>query len=277
MCTDVRYNDRVSKSQCSAPGCETRVQAHKLCHKHLAGIGLKQCAAPGCQLQVRSHGLCYSHLAESGHVPQRTPWRSGQQCLVDDCPDPSKSLGYCNFHYQRNHVYGDPLGGPKRRKRRDSTPGPCAAPGCDRQRDKGSFCPTHYMRMRTHGDARPNVPIRASGKTPMNERVWRKVNKYGPIPSHRPDLGPCWIWEPAPRGAGGYARVQPNDGSGRTVRVHVWTYEQENGPVPAGLELDHLCCVRHCVRPSHLEAVTHKENVQRGMAHRRRRLNRSAA
>lgn len=42
-----------------------------------------------------------------------------------------------------------------------------------------------------------------------------------------------------------------------------YSYEQENGPIPAGLEIDHLCRVPTCVRPSHLEAVTHAENMRR--------------
>lgn len=41
------------------------------------------------------------------------------------------------------------------------------------------------------------------------------------------------------------------------------TYEEFNGPVPAGMELDHLCRVRCCVNPMHLEPVTHDENMKR--------------
>lgn len=43
-------------------------------------------------------------------------------------------------------------------------------------------------------------------------------------------------------------------------------YEHVKGPVPDGLELDHLCRVHNCVNPAHLEAVTHAENVRRGEA-----------
>lgn len=46
--------------------------------------------------------------------------------------------------------------------------------------------------------------------------------------------------------------------------AHRITWEIQNGPVPEGLELDHLCRQRDCVNPDHLEAVTHSENMKRG-------------
>jgi len=46
--------------------------------------------------------------------------------------------------------------------------------------------------------------------------------------------------------------------------AHRLSYETEIGPIPEGLELDHLCRVRSCVNPLHLEPVTHQENVRRG-------------
>jgi len=45
-------------------------------------------------------------------------------------------------------------------------------------------------------------------------------------------------------------------------------YEYFKGPVPDGLELDHLCRVRSCCNPDHLEPVTHKENIRRGFLRR---------
>lgn len=45
--------------------------------------------------------------------------------------------------------------------------------------------------------------------------------------------------------------------------AHRWLYERRNGKVPSGLELDHLCRVRHCVNPDHLEPVTRRENTLR--------------
>jgi hypothetical protein len=71
---------------------------------------------------------------------------------------------------------------------------------------------------------------------------------------------PCHIW----RGSlseGGYARARV----GRRVRkVLRWVYEHVHGPLPRGVDVDHLCRVRACVRVDHGEAVTHAENMRRG-------------
>ncbi len=58
----------------------------------------------------------------------------------------------------------------------------------------------------------------------------------------------------------GYARVMLNR---RTLLAHRAMYEQEVGPIPEGLTIDHLCNVKPCVNPSHLEAVTFQENIRR--------------
>jgi hypothetical protein len=67
----------------------------------------------------------------------------------------------------------------------------------------------------------------------------------------------CWLWTGA-IARGGLARAH---GRG----VYKRTYELVNGPVPAGLDLDHLCRVPSCVNPAHLEAVTHHVNLMRGV------------
>lgn len=74
----------------------------------------------------------------------------------------------------------------------------------------------------------------------------------------------CWKWIGA-MWAKGYGRFTL-PGTQRRIGAHVWGYERYVGPVPEGLELDHLCSNRWCVNPSHLEPVTHLENVRRGRA-----------
>jgi hypothetical protein len=91
-------------------------------------------------------------------------------------------------------------------------------------------------------------------------RFWRKVNKNGPIPQCKPELGPCWIWT-AYLDAKGYGQFSLN---GLLDRTHRFSYLLSKGEVPYGYELDHLCRNPSCVRPSHLEAVTHRVNMLRG-------------
>lgn len=55
------------------------------------------------------------------------------------------------------------------------------------------------------------------------------------------------------------------DGSRRATRVHRLFYEHYKGPIPPGKEPDHLCRVRCCVNPEHMEAVTRRENTLRGI------------
>jgi len=80
-----------------------------------------------------------------------------------------------------------------------------------------------------------------------------------------PEAG-CWIWSPATDSAGyAKARIQ-----GVTYLAHRAVYALWYGPIPPGLVIDHLCQVKCCVNPSHLEAVTQPENVRRSHIFRRK-------
>jgi hypothetical protein len=76
-----------------------------------------------------------------------------------------------------------------------------------------------------------------------------------------PNTG-CWLWTGSlyPAGYG-----QLGIGKYRKVTAHRASYETFVGPVPAGLQLDHLCRVRSCINPDHLQPVTLHENLLRGM------------
>lgn len=95
-------------------------------------------------------------------------------------------------------------------------------------------------------------------------RFWAKVDKSGPVPEHRPELGPCWVWTGSTNGRGyGELRIH-----GRKWYAHRFAFVALGGnELPDGFDLDHLCRTRPCVRPEHLEAVTRLQNVQRGEGH----------
>lgn len=84
----------------------------------------------------------------------------------------------------------------------------------------------------------------------VEERFWSQVDK----------TATCWLWISGLQ-KDGYGRFQVD-----LIRkhAHVVSYEWINGAVPEGTEIDHLCRSRNCIRPDHLEAVTHKVNCLRG-------------
>lgn len=73
------------------------------------------------------------------------------------------------------------------------------------------------------------------------------------------DATECWEWQWF-KDHKGYGRKKVG---GRAIPAHVYFYEQQYGPVPDGLQLDHKCRCRSCVNPDHLEPVTCVENVRR--------------
>ena len=89
---------------------------------------------------------------------------------------------------------------------------------------------------------------------PLRDRIMRRVEVA-------PDG--CWLWTGA-LAPNGYGIVQKGRRAGTTV-VHKAMWQLDNGPVPDGLELDHLCRVRRCCNPAHLEPVTRQTNVDRGL------------
>jgi hypothetical protein len=109
-------------------------------------------------------------------------------------------------------------------------------------------------------------PAHLEAVTPRvnNERKLHPDGRRPPPVVERPagrqvDSADCMIWQGGLDRDGYGARWV----DGRRVFVHRWAYEQVHGPIPSGLELDHLCRNRACYNAAHLEAVTHKENVRR--------------
>lgn len=84
----------------------------------------------------------------------------------------------------------------------------------------------------------------------LPQRFWAKVQK----------TDTCWLWRGA-RTRNGYGMLSVNQ---RATYAHRISYELHKDAIPVGMELDHLCRVRHCVNPDHLEPVTHRENGLRG-------------
>lgn len=102
------------------------------------------------------------------------------------------------------------------------------------------------------------------GRPPHTEQqfvanFWARVNKAGPIPVHRPELGPCWVW----------IGTVDKDGYGRAIwksmrmqRANRVAWFLRYGSIPDGKQVLHHCDNPPCVNDSHLFLGTNKDNCQ---------------
>lgn len=170
---------------------------------------------------------------------------SKRVCVVDECVRLVHARDWCGTHYERWRLLGTT-------EKTLRSPRICAVDDCTERVFCHNFCPTHYGRWRRYG-APERLPLRLT----VSER-FRAL--YDVI-----DTG-CWIWRGTP-GANGYGRLSIGN---RPTYAHRAAYELHVGPIPAGLTIDHLCRVRMCVNPDHLEPVTRAENTRREAAALRR-------
>ena len=97
------------------------------------------------------------------------------------------------------------------------------------------------------------MPLQSTTR-PLPPRFWAKVRAR--------DSG-CWEWTGAlTKGYGLTSLGRRGEG---LIAAHRWAYMALVGPIPAELECDHLCRNRACVNPAHIELVTRKENLRRGV------------
>lgn len=121
----------------------------------------------------------------------------------------------------------------------------CSVDGCERAAHCRGWCKRHYERWRTRG---------RTELLTFAEKFWARVEREVP--------DGCWQWTGA-KNRDGYGNVRR---AGRVASAHVVAFQLLVGPVPEGLEIDHLCRNRACVNPAHLEPVPHRTNVLRGDA-----------
>lgn len=92
----------------------------------------------------------------------------------------------------------------------------------------------------------------------FGDRFWSKVDKAGPLPPTRPDLGPCWLWVRGKKHGYGWLRA-----GGGTFMAHRIAFAISGGVLERNKTIDHLCRVRACQNPAHLEAVPILTNMRR--------------
>lgn len=102
-------------------------------------------------------------------------------------------------------------------------------------------------------------PQRRSKYADVADRVLGRINFDGP--------DGCWLWTGAAEKQG-YGVIKTGGRAAPVVLVHRLVYALFVEDIPAGLTIDHLCSVRRCVNPDHLELVTMPENSRRGCMRR---------
>ena len=123
----------------------------------------------------------------------------------------------------------------------------CSVDGCDKGvHGRHEWCNVHYRRWLKHGD-----PL-AGG--------WRRYATTEESFQARITPGPngCILWTASVNRAG-YGQISI-DGRGRHVHRYAW--QRQNGPIPEGMSIDHVCHNRICVNPDHLRLATTKQNME---------------
>ena len=98
----------------------------------------------------------------------------------------------------------------------------------------------------------------------MLSRLLSKVNFNGPVPSHRPELGACWVFVGAcktVRGKRQYGEISTKFGE-RPEATHRVSYRIAHGSIPTGKIVLHHCDNKPCIRPTHLYAGDHSQNLR---------------
>lgn len=126
----------------------------------------------------------------------------------------------------------------------------CSVDGCGRPFLAKGWCSAHYYRVRRTG---------TTHKEQASERILRRVVKQQRSNNPVYVASECWVYQGG-IGSAGYGIA--GDG-GVSDLAHRVVYRAEVGTIPDGFDIDHLCWVKACVRPSHLEAVTRMENLHR--------------
>jgi hypothetical protein len=108
---------------------------------------------------------------------------------------------------------------------------------------------------------KPQVPgSKPGGGTTVDRLPVSMQTKIALEPCPVPGLdGPCWIWQNC-LGSRGYGCVGID---GKVQLTHRVAYQRLVGPIPDGLQIDHLCFKKRCCNPAHLEPVTGKVNCER--------------
>jgi hypothetical protein len=190
-------------------------------------------------------------------------------CSIDDCTVPARRRGWCNRHYQRWYKHGDPLFVTRKPPPISASVGTarCGIEWCSQLVQSRGWCQKHYKHWKKTGSPHDVAIIVGDDEA----RLWSKVDKGAPEE--------CWPWTGPTKRSRGYGILSRAGQQGQTSHAaHRFAYELLVGPIPPGLEIDHVChdpavckltddCPhRRCCNPAHLKPATCRDNTLRSNA-----------
>jgi len=125
----------------------------------------------------------------------------------------------------------------------------CSFEGCERKHFTRGLCNAHRMQLARTGTLKPLKESQWDTSLPDEPRFWQRVDRLGPKE--------CWEWQ----GCCDWNGYGQFDRKGQASNLaHRTAYEFTVGPIPDGMEIDHICHNRKCVNPAHLRPATRKQN-----------------
>lgn len=161
-------------------------------------------------------------------------------CSIPECGRKHYSQDLCQFHLMRKKRYGDPL---SEQAELDLI---CTIDGCGRATSSGGrgWCGMHWKRWRRYGNTSDHIPHYEATEEAYEARTVR--------------VGDCIEWTGSTT-RNGYGRFHRDGG---IKLVHRYVYERENGPIPEGMYVDHICHNPSCSNIKHLRLATPGQNLQ---------------